>query len=135
MSSRRKKVVILLVIVVALVAIVWGILRYPGRQPLTEEEVRQLIMEYPGGHHLDVKNETIEFLSVELVPVEDSPFYEDFKNWEDLPDRVWVVEYECEARVWGPAGTPPPPFTRKFVQVIINAYTGRKIRLHAENIE
>jgi len=107
----------------------------PARQVLTEEEVRRLITEHPSEPHFEVRPETIEFLSLELVPIEESPLAEEIGEMENLPDKVWVVEYECDGRVWLGTIGPPPPFTRMFVRVVIDAYTGQKISSHAENIE
>jgi len=104
-----------------------------ARQVLTEEEVRRLIMEHPGAIHFEVRPETIEFLSLELMPIEESPLAEEIGEMENFPDKVWVVEYECEGRVWLGTIGPPPPFTRKFVRVVIDAYTGQQISCHAED--
>lgn len=112
-----------------------GDIELSSRHPLTEEEVRKLIVEQPGDFRLEVRNETINFTSLELVPVEESPFYEDFKNRENLPDKVWVVEYEAEARVWSPLEHTPTPFRQMFIRIIIDAYEGWKIRVHAEIID
>jgi len=111
----------------------------PARQVLTEDEVRRLITEHPGALHLEVKPETIEFLSLELVPIEESPLAEEIGEMENLPDKVWVVEYECDGRIWDPPKPGEevtlPPFTPKFVQVVIDAYTGQKISCRAEDVE
>jgi hypothetical protein len=127
-------VVILVTIVSAVV--LWTFLSRPTRPILSEQEVRQLITEYPTIGHFEVKPETIEFLSLELVPIEESPLAEDI-NKRESPDKVWVVKYECEGRIIPiPSMTPRtlPPFTRHFVQVIINAYTGIGIRYHAKDV-
>ena len=111
----------------------------PARQVLTEDEVRRLITEHPSALHLEVKPETIKFLSLELVPIEESPLAEEIGEMENLPDKVWVVEYECDGRIWGPPKpgeeVTPPPFTPKFVQVVIDAYTGQQISCRAEDVE
>jgi len=127
-------VVILVTIVSAVV--LWMFLSRPARPILSEQEVRQRITEHPSGLHFEVKPETIEFLSLELVPIEESPLAEDI-NKRESPDKVWVVKYECEGRTIPlPSMTPMtlPPFTRHFVQVIIDAYIGMEISYHAEDI-
>jgi hypothetical protein len=114
----------------------WAILTRPTRQVLTEEEVRQLILERPGGLHFEVKPETIQFLSLELLPIEESPLAGEVDKGE-LPDKVWVVKYECEGRTIPLPGMTLGSFTRKLVQVIIDAYTGitgMKISYHAEDL-
>jgi len=126
-------VVILVTIVSAVV--LWMFLSRPARPILSEQEVRQRITEHLRIGHFEVKPETIEFLSLELVPIEESPLAEDINKWES-PDKVWVVKYECEGRTIPiPSPTPMtlPPFTRYFVQVIINAYTGIGISYHAKD--
>ena len=140
-KMKRKHLLIALVIA-GMVCGVVGYIGYtllissrPARQVLTEEEVRRLITEHPGILHLEVKPETIEFLSLELVPIEESPLAEEIGEMENFPDKVWVVKYECDGRVWLGTIGPPPPFTRKFVRVVIDAYTGQTISSHTENIE
>jgi hypothetical protein len=71
-------VVILVTIVSAVV--LWMFLSRPARPILSEQEVRQLITEHPSGRHFEVKPETIEFLSLELVPIEESPLAEDINK-------------------------------------------------------
>jgi len=134
-GGRKRVAVVILIGIVSAAVAVWAILSRPARQVLTEEEVRRLITEHPGILHLEVKPETIEFLSLRLVPIEESPLGEDIKKIENLPDKVWVVEYECEGRVWLGTIGPPPPFTRKFVRVVIDAYTGQQISSHAEDVK
>lgn len=149
-GGQKRVAVVILITIVSAAVVAWVISSLPARQVLTEEEVRQLILEHPSTMHFEVKPETIELLSVELVLVEESPLiadanktiiYEDSEEidyLETLPDKVWVVEYECEGRGMGiylPEEYDPPPFTRQFVQVVIDAYTGLKISYHAEDVE
>ena len=139
MVGGRKRVAVVILIAVASAAVAaWVISSRPARPVLTEEEVRQLIIGHPGDMHFEVKPETIEFLSAELVPIEESPLAEDI-NERELPEKVWVVKYECEGRAYLQiickiTGNPPPPFTRKFVRVVIDAYTGERISCHAEDL-
>lgn len=144
-GGRRRVAVVILVTIVSAV-VVWMFLSRPARPILSEQEVYQLIAEHPSGLHFEVKPETIEFLSVELVPVEESPLiadanktiiYEDGEEidyLETLPDKVWVVKYVCEGRTIPLPSMTLPPFTRKSVQVIIDAYTGEEISYHAEDV-
>jgi len=120
-GGRKRVAVVILIGIVSAAVAVWAILSRPARQVLTEEEVRRLITEHPGILHLEVKPETIEFLSLRLVPIEESPLGEDIKKIENLPDKVWVVEDEGEGRVWLGTIGPPPANTRKFVRVVIDA--------------
>ena len=138
-GGRKRIAVVILITVVSATVAAWVILSRPARPVLTEEEVRLLITEHPSGMHFEVKPETIEFLSAELVPIEESPLTEDIKKRE-LPEKVWVVEYECDGRayfpiIWKITDNRPPPFTRQFVRVIIDAYTGWRISYHAEDVE
>lgn len=144
-GGRKRIAVVILIAVVSAAVAAWVISSRrvqpvgPVQPVLTEEEVRLLITEHPSGMHFEVKPETIEFLSVELVPIEESPLAEDI-NKRDLPDWVWVVEYECDGRayypiIWKITDNRPPPFTRQFVRVIIDAYTGWMISYHAEDVE
>lgn len=100
---------------------------------LSEEEVRRLITEHPGMMHFEVKPGTVKFRSVELVPVEETrSIYWEIKrmNSTTVPDKVWVVEYECEGRgtrIWHPEEYDPPPFSPIVVRVVIDAYTGREL--------
>lgn len=133
-GGRKRVAVVIFIAIVSAAVAAWAISSRPARQVLTEEEVRRLIREHPGDIHFEVKPETIEFLYLELVPIEESPLAEEISEMENLPDKVWVVEYECDGRVWLGTISPPPPFTRKSVQVVIDAYTGQKISCHAEDV-
>lgn len=138
-GRRRRVAVVILIMVVSATVVVWAILSRSARPVLTEEEVRLLISEHPSALHLEVKPKTIDFLYLELMPVEESPLAEDIKKRE-LPDKVWVVEFECYARVyfpllWKTTGNPPPLFTRKFVRVVIDTYTGLNLSYHAEDVK
>ena len=75
-----------------------------GPHWLTEEEVRRPITELPY-RRLEVKPETIEFQSLELV----------------RKDRVyvWVAEYECEARIIPGFALPPNYTLGPFVRMLI----------------
>ena len=145
MVGRKKRIAIVILIAVASATLVaWVILSRPARQVLTEEEVRQFITEKRHlGLHFDVKPETIDFLSLELVPVEESPLIADANKttiYEDgyeidflqtLPDKVWVVEFECEGWVvmLRPEEYGPPPLKRMVFQIVIDAHTSQTIRL------
>ena len=146
MVGGRRRVAVIILITIVSAVVVWMILSRPARPILSEQEVRQLIEEHPSGLHFEVKTETIEFLSFELVPVEESPLitdanktiiYEDGEEidyLETLPDKVWVVKYECEGRAIPLPFMTLPPFTRKSIQVIIDAYTSEEISYHAEDV-
>ena len=133
-GGRKKLAVVILIAVVSAAVAAWAILSRSARQALIEEEVRRLVTEYPSAMHFEVKPETIEFLSLELVPVEESPLAEAIKINKNISDKVWMVEYECEGRVISILRSMTlPPFTRKLVRVVIDAYTGRRFSFHAEN--
>ena len=74
--------------------------------------------------HLEVKPETIRFLTISL----------------DLRKKIWVVEYEIEGRGTGIVAVRidettgeeeicEPRFTRMLIRVVIDARTGKKIRM------
>ena len=70
-----------------------------------------------------MKSETVEFLSVELLPIGESSL-SNMQKKDSSSDKVWVVKYECEARTSGLPGMTPPPFTRHFIQTVIDVHTG-----------
>lgn len=87
---------------------------------LTEQQVGQITRQSPCSEDLEVRPETIRFLSLSL----------DFRKGE----RVWVVEYECAGRFWLVGKMSAPPFTRKFVRVVVDARTGEKILTEAYDL-
>ena len=121
----------LLVGLVAFFAVSYGLV--PKGQPslLTEEEVRRLITDHPRSRYFIVKPETVEFVSLELIPTEE--LVEDIDKMEKLPDKVWLVEYQCEGLVVD-IYLADPPF-RWLVQCVINPYTGGRISVHARPLE
>lgn len=132
-GGRKRVAFVILIAVVSAAVAAWVISSRTSRQVLMDEKVRQFIIEHPSGIHFEAKPETIKFLSAELVPVEESPLATEDIYIRELPDKVWVVEYECEGRVWGMIRTSPPPFTRKLVKVVHNADTGGRISLSAKD--
>lgn len=96
---------------------------------LTEQEVHEIIREHPGSRiggedpyrmDLEVKPETIWFLSLSF----------DFREGK----RVWVVEYECAGRSWVRGIMSAPPYTRKYVRVVMDARTGERVLTEAHDL-
>lgn len=94
---------------------------FPYEKPgiLTKEQVRQAIRERPGGKDLDVKPETIRFLSLSLDSTQGEP--------------IWIVEYECVGRS-SLRHMSGHPFTRKLVRVLMNARTGERVCVEAYDL-
>ncbi|MDH5363216.1 MAG: hypothetical protein OEW84_07875 [Aigarchaeota archaeon] len=87
---------------------------------LTEQQVRQTIRQSPDIEDLEVKPETIRFLTMSL----------EFRERE----RVWVVEYECAGRSWLVGRMSAPPHARKFVRVVMDARTGGRVLIEAYDL-
>ena len=122
--ASRLVVVLLVALVIGLGIGYWILPKEPN--VLTDEQVRQRIRKWPCGTdiHLEVKPETIEFLNLSL----------DFREGK----KVWVAEYECEARSIGfylPEEYDDIPFSPIVIQVVIDAYTGGPISMQYLDLE
>jgi len=87
---------------------------------LTEQQVRETIRQSPGWEDLDVKPETIRFLSLSLGLREG--------------ERVWVAEYECAGRYWLVGRMSTPPYARIFMRVVMNARTGERVFIESHDL-
>ena len=123
-AEGLKKTILLWVLVGLLVGFMIGYGLIP-KEPaiLTEEQIRQIIRENPGDRLVAARPETVEFLNLSLGFTEGR--------------RVWVVEYECEARflICSYAQMKIPPLTRISVRAVIDAYTGEKLYAVSKDME
>jgi len=124
-AIRKRWLLIILLAAISTSLIAWHAWQTYTSDILTIDEVRHLVSERPGSMHFEVKPETINITSIILVSKNDPSITEStHQNTTDLPDRLYVVEYECQGRASAGFIGPPQPFKTCYVKVILDAYTG-----------
>ncbi|KXB02207.1 hypothetical protein AKJ44_01125 [candidate division MSBL1 archaeon SCGC-AAA261F17] len=81
---------------------------------------------YPLGH-LDVRADTVEVLSAELVAPESSEC-SGFISSENMPEKVWIVKVSALARKTFPHNY---PWEKRIITFIVNANTGFSYGFHS----
>jgi hypothetical protein len=82
-------------------------------QATLEKIIKEIIVEFRELHYLEVRTETVKISSVKLVPIEESPISDMIEKtnsgwvWKynitlKAPEKVWIVEYQAVAQMWGP---------------------------------
>ena len=135
-ARRKRRLLIILLASISTSLIAWHAWNTYTSDILTIDEVGHLVVERPGSMHFEVKPETINITSIMLVSKDNPSITEDYEDTTELPDRLYVVEYECQGRTsGGPVGVQPQPFKTCHVKVILDAYTGIPFFFGAKDIQ
>lgn len=129
----RKTVKLGLVIAIVASAIIGATFIFRAgraRRPLSEKEAVELAREYVEGEQFLIRFDNIELRFVALYPIErmvelSPPEQDMLAEHDELPDKIWVVEFEIEYHVMGVLPTDGTGAGR----VVIDAYTGEKLSL------
>ena len=121
----RKAIKPWLAIAIVVSAVIGVALVFILEKPLAEKEAIELAGKYieMGIGHITVEAGTLELRSAELLPIEESQLAN-----HELPDKVWIIEFNCEGRFVNPFGE-SQDVSR--IRIIIDAYTGRPLSSQA----